>query len=54
MRMRGEDQEWEVSQLQFLDDTALMADSEEKLSSLARKSGRVCKRRNLRLNVGYL
>ena len=34
----------------FADDTALVADSEEKL--FGREFGRVCERRKLRVNVG--
>ena len=34
------------------DDTALLADSEEKLCGLVSEFGRVCERRKLRLNVG--
>ena len=36
---------FEINQLLFADDTALVADSEEKF-------GRVCERRKLRMNVG--
>ena len=35
LRSNGKDQEWEMSQLLFADDTVLLADSEE-LSSLVR------------------
>ena len=34
------------------DDTALVADSEEKLCRLVSEFGRVCERRKLRLTVG--
>ena len=37
---------FEINQLLFLDDTALVADS-EKLSRLMNEFGRVCKRRKL-------
>ena len=36
----------------FADDTALVADSEEKLCRLVSEFGRVCERRKLRVNVG--
>ena len=36
----------------FADDTALVADSEDKLCRLVSKFGRVCERRKLRVNVG--
>ena len=40
---------FEIKQVLFADDIALVADSEEKLLS---EFGRVCERRNLRVNVG--
>ena len=43
---------FEINQLLFADDTALVADSEEKLCRLVSKFGRVCERRKLRVNVG--
>ena len=36
----------------FANDTALVADSEEKLYKLVSEFGRVCKRRKLRVTVG--
>ena len=36
----------------FADDTALVADLEEKLCRLVSEFGRVCKTRKLRVNVG--
>ena len=39
------------SQLLFADDTALVADSEEKLCRLVSEFGRVCERRKLRVKV---
>ena len=42
----------EINQLLFADDTALVADSEEKLCRSVCEFGRVCERRKLRLNVG--
>ena len=41
----------EINQLLFADDTALVADSEEKLGRLVSEFGRVCERRKL-VNVG--
>jgi len=43
---------WQLSQLLFVDDTALVADSEEKLCRLVAEFGRVCDRRKLRVNRG--
>ena len=43
---------FEINQLLLADDTALMADSEEKLCRLVTEFGRVCERRKLRVNVG--
>ena len=42
----------EINQLLFADDTALVADSENKLCRLVSEFGRVCERRKLRVNVG--
>ena len=42
---------FEINQLLFAEDTALVADSEEKLCRLVSEFGRVCKRRKLRVNV---
>ena len=42
---------FEIKQLLFEDDTALVADSEKKLCRLVSKFGRVCERRKLRVNV---
>ena len=42
LKMSGEDQEWEVSQLLFIDDTDLVDILSEKLTSLVREFGRVC------------
>ena len=42
---------FEINQLLFADDTALVADS-EKLCRLVSEFGRVCERRKLRVNVG--
>ena len=46
------DNEWELNQLLFADDTVVVADSERKLCQLVTEFGRVCKRRKLRVNVG--
>ena len=42
---------FEINQLLFADDTALVAASEEKLCRLASEFGRVCERRKLRVNI---
>ena len=43
---------FEINPLLFADDTAVVANSEEKLCRLVSEFGRVCKRRKLRVNVG--
>ena len=43
---------FEINHLLFTDDTALVADSEEKFCRLVSEFGRVCERRKLRVNVG--
>ena len=43
---------FEINQLLFADDPALVADSEEKLCRLVNEFARVCERRKLRVNVG--
>ena len=43
---------FEINQLLFAYDTALVADLEEKLCRLVSEFGRVCERRKLRVNVG--
>ena len=43
---------FEISQLLFADDTALVADSEKKLCRLVSEFGRVCERRKLKVYVG--
>ena len=43
---------FEINQLLFADDTALVADSEAKLCSLVSEFGRVWERRKLKVNVG--
>ena len=40
---------FQINQLLFADDAALMADSEEKLGRLVSEFGRVCGRRKLRV-----
>ena len=42
---------FEINQLLFADDTALVADSDEKLCRLVSEFGRVCERIKLRVNV---
>ena len=41
---------FEIYQLLFADDRALVADSEEKLCRLVSEFGRVCERRKMRVN----
>ena len=43
---------FEINQLLFADDTALAANSDEKLCRLVSKFGRVCEKIKLRVNVG--
>ena len=43
---------FEINQLLFADDTAIVAHSEKKLGRLVSEFGRVCERRKLRVNVG--
>ena len=43
---------FEINQLSFADDAALVANSEEKLHRLVNEFGKVCERRKLRVNVG--
>ena len=43
---------FEINQLLFADDTALVADSDEKLCRLVNEFGRVCERRKLKVNAG--
>ena len=42
---------FEINQLLLADDTALVADSEEKLCRLVSEFGRVCERRKFRVKV---
>ena len=42
---------FEINQLLFADNTALVANSEEKLCRLVSEFGRVCERRKLRVNI---
>ena len=42
---------FEINQLSFADDKALVVDSEEKMCRLVSEFGRVCERRKLRVNV---
>ena len=50
--LRVNDGRFEINHLLFADDTALVADSEQKLCRLMTEFGRVCERRKLRVNVG--
>ena len=50
--VNGNDNEWELNQMLFVDDTVVVADSEKKLCQLVTEFGRVCERRKLRVNVG--
>ena len=45
--LSANDGRFEINQLLFADDTALVADSEEKLCRLVSEFGRVCERRKL-------
>ena len=47
----GNDREWELNQLLFVDDTVVVADSERKLCQLVTEFERVCERRKLPVNV---
>ena len=42
---------FEIIQRLFADDTALVADSQDKLSRLVSEFGRVCERRKLTVNI---
>ena len=48
----GNDNEWELNQSLFADDTVVVADFERKLFQLVTEFWRVCERRKLRVNVG--
>ncbi len=48
--VNADGREWNLSQLLFADDTALVADSERRLRRLVKEFGRVCKRRKLKVN----
>ena len=48
----GNDSEWELNQLLFVNDTVVVAGSERKLCQLVTEFGRVCERRKLQVNVG--
>ncbi len=49
--VNADSKEWKLSQLLFLDDTALVADSEGRLKQLLEEFGSACKRRKLRVRV---
>ena len=48
---RFEINRFEINQLLFADDTALLTDSEHKLCRLVTEFGRECEKRKLRVNV---
>ncbi len=48
--MNGDGREWNLSQLLFEDDTALVADSEGRLRQLVEEFKRVCKRKKLKVS----
>ncbi len=48
--LRDNGREWNVNELPLADDTALVADSQEKLRQLEEEFARVCERRKLRIN----
>ena len=50
--LSAKDGRFEINQLLFADDTALVADTEEKVCRLVSEFGRVCERRMLKVNVG--
>ena len=53
LKLLSENGDWfEINQLLFEYDTALVADSVETLCRLVSEFGRVCERRKLRVNVG--
>ena len=49
VRVLGNGGRFEINQLLFADDTALVADSEDKLCRLVSEFGKVCERRKLLL-----
>ena len=49
--LSANDGRFEINPLLFADDTALVADSVEKLCRLVSEFGRVCERRKLRVNI---
>ena len=49
--LRANGGRFEIKQLFFAEDTALVADSEERLCRLVSEFCRVCKRRKFRVNV---
>ena len=48
----GNDNEWELNQLLFVDDTVVVADGERKLYLFVTEFWGVCERRKLQVNVG--
>ena len=51
-QLEADGRSWQSSQLMFANDSALVAESEEKLCRLVSEFGRVCEMRKLRVNVG--
>ncbi len=49
--VNADGREWNLSQLLFADDTALVADSEGRLRQLVEELVRMCKRRKLRVRI---
>ncbi len=49
-QVNADGREWNLNQLLFTDDTALVADSEGRLRQLVEEFERGCKRKKLRLN----
>jgi hypothetical protein len=45
------DREWQLNQILYADDTALLADEEDKLQSIVTEFGKVCERRKLSVKV---
>ena len=53
LKLLSENGGWfQINQLLFSDDTALVADSEDKLCRLVSEFGRVCKRRKSKVKIG--
>ena len=50
--LSANDSRFKINKLLFANHTALLADSEEKLCRLVSEFGRVCERRQMRVDVG--